>query len=277
MSRFQRKSRVEQQQITLARSPLATNPLRTGLRSGTASQRRRRNLLKSLDPDSGCRDIAISNCVLSSRCYAFKIGTATAGFFENIVVRDCSISDSREGIGIQTVDGARVENILVSNLVLRNIRAAAISIRHGARDRSYRREATINRSVLRNVKISNIQGTGVGRIGNSIVGLAGRPVENVVLSDIRLTSVGGGTAEDGAREIAELPRSYPKSEMFGTLPAHGFFLRHTRGVRFTNVHFELLESDARPAIVAIASGDLEINGLKTSPRMTSPQAVIIER
>jgi hypothetical protein len=192
-------------------------------------------------------------------------------------MQGCSIYDSREAIGIQTVDGARVENVVISNLVLRSIWAAAIAIRHGARDRIYRKGAALNRSVLRGVIIQNIVGTQIGITGRSIAGVPDRPVENVLLRDIHLTCVGGGSPEDASRVVPELARSYPKSQMFGVLPAHGFYVRHARGVRFEGVHLELAEDDARPAIVAEEAGDLEVTGLKTSPRMKSPQALVTNR
>jgi hypothetical protein len=37
--------------------------------------------------------------------------------------------------------------------------------------------------------------------------------------------------------------------MFGLLPAYGFFIRHTKGVEFSNVEVGFLQGDGRPAFV----------------------------
>jgi len=188
-------------------------------------------------------------------------------------VSNCTIFDSREAIGIQTVDGARVENVVISNLSIRNLTVAAIFIRHGARNRPYRKGAPVNAGVLRGITIENIQGTGIGRIGSAIVGTPGHPVENVLLRNIQLTCVGGGTAAEATRTIPELPKSYPKSEMFGVLPAHGFFLRHGNNIQLDNVRLDLAADDARPAVVAEDVAHFAIVALQTSARMKSGQAV----
>ena len=65
-------------------------------------------VLKSWSPDGLCRDITISNCVVSSNASGIKIGTESAGEFEDIVVQNCTIFDTRcEGLAVLTVNGAR--------------------------------------------------------------------------------------------------------------------------------------------------------------------------
>ena len=88
-----------------------------------------------------------------------------------------------------------------------------------------------------------------------------------------ISCVGGGTAAETARAIPELPKSYPKSDMFGVLPAHGFFLRHGNNIHLDNVRLDLAADDARPAVVAEHVAQFEIVALRTSARMKSGQAV----
>src|SRR5256885_16558800 len=40
---------------------------------------------------------------------------------------------------------------------------------------------------------------------------------------------------------------YPEPRMFGTLPAHGFFIRHVKNIEFGNVEIASEKTDARPA------------------------------
>jgi len=53
-----------------------------------------------------CRDIAVTNCILSTRCNALKLGTESNGGFENIVVSNCTIYETDlAGIAVEMVDG----------------------------------------------------------------------------------------------------------------------------------------------------------------------------
>ena len=74
-------------------------------------------VLKSWSPDGVCRDITIANCVVSSNASGIKIGTESAGAFEDIVVQNCTVFDTRcEGLAVLTVDGARIERVSFSNI-----------------------------------------------------------------------------------------------------------------------------------------------------------------
>ena len=82
---------------------------------------------------------------------------------------------------------------------------------------------------MRRIIISNVVATDVDpRYPALIAGLAGHPVEDVDLTNIRILYRGGGTREDAAREPPENETAYPEPSMFGTLPAYGFFCA-TRG------------------------------------------------
>ena len=74
------------------------------------------------------------------------------------------------------------------------------------------------------VSISNILATGAGATGCAFVGIPGHPIENISLSNIRITFAGGGTAVSA--ELPELEAKYPECVMFGPLPAYGFYFRH---------------------------------------------------
>jgi hypothetical protein len=97
--------------------------------------------------------IAISNCIISSNASAIKIGTETNGDFRNISVTGCVIKDVRRaGIAIESVDGANISGILVSNVTMYNV-ATPLYIRLGSRLRAP--EGTPVGS-LRDVMLSNI-------------------------------------------------------------------------------------------------------------------------
>ena len=207
-------------------------------------------VLKSFSPAGLCRDITISNCVVSSNASGIKIGTESAGAFEDIVVQNCTVFDTRcEGLAVLTVDGARIERVSFSNISLRNIKGDAILVRLGARDRTYRQDAVVNKGMIKDVLFAGIQGTRISALGNAISGVPGQIIENITLRDVALEFTGGGTTAMATRVVPENNKGYPGVALFGKLPAYGFFVRHVRNVVFENVHLRFATDDHRPAIV----------------------------
>jgi len=232
-------------------------------------------VLKSTS-DRPCRDVAISNCVLKSRCNALKLGTESNGGFQNIAINNCTVYDTRLcGIALELVDGGLFDLVNVSNIVMENV-GCAIFVRLGNRARPFTNvtvdpknpcssnfktgiEAKIpGIGLMRNIIISNIQATGVGSTGCSVTGLSGFDVENVTLSNMRIAFKGGGAAKLVNREIPENAKNYPEYNMFGPLPAYGFYCRHLKNIKFHNVELEFEKADLRPALVFDDVKDLDI-------------------
>jgi polygalacturonase len=215
--------------------------------------------------DQPCRNVAIANCVLSSDCNAFKMGTESNGGFEDIVVSNLTIYDTRlSGIALELVDGGTLARVSISNITMRDVRSP-IFIRLGNRARPFKDGmAKPGIGSLRGISIRDVQATGADAIGNSITGLPGHPAEDISLENIRITAAGGGKTEDAQREVPERETKYPEYKMFGVLPAYGFYCRHVRGVRFTNVRVGVAKPDLRPAWVCDDAEDLEFFGCTAS-------------
>jgi polygalacturonase len=197
-----------------------------------------------------CKHIVVANCVFSSDCNAFKLGTESNGGFEDIVLSNCAIYDTRlAGIALEMVDGGTLERVNISNVTMDNVRCP-IFIRLGNRARPFEQGAPPpGMGRLRNVILSDIQASGADPTGCAIAGLPGHPVENLTLSNIRITFAGGGKETDARRTIPERPEAYPEYSMFGRLPAYGFYCRHARNIRLDRVETASLAPDARPAMV----------------------------
>jgi hypothetical protein len=200
--------------------------------------------------DKPCKNVIISNCILSSECNAFKLGTETNGGFQDITLNNCIIYDTRlAGIALQMVDGGKLDQVVVSNVAMDDV-GTAIFIRLGNRARPFdESEAKIGIGQLSNVLISNIRAKNVGITGCSITGLPGFPVKNVNLDNIRIQFKGGGTTELINREIEEIPEAYPEHNMFGNLPAYGFYCRHVENIKFYNVELDYDGSESRPSVI----------------------------
>ena len=197
-----------------------------------------------------CRDVVVSNCVLSSRCNALKMGTESNGGFENIVMTCCSIYDTRlAGVALEIVDGGTMDRVVISNITMNKV-GAPIFLRLGNRARPFKKDMeTPGIGVMRNITISNIEATGANPTGCAISGLPEAKIENLTLSNVRLSFDGGGTKADAEREIPEKTADYPEYSMFGRLSAYGLYCRHVKGLKLLNVELQLEKADQRHAVV----------------------------
>ncbi|MFC1634444.1 glycoside hydrolase family 28 protein [Planctomycetota bacterium] len=221
-----------------------------------------------------CRDVAVSNCVLSTRCNALKMGTESNGGFENIVMTGCAIYDTRlAGVALEIVDGGTMDRVVVSNITMKGV-GAPIFLRLGNRARLFKKNmAKPDIGAMRNITISNIEATGANPTGCAIAGLPEAAIENVTLSNLRLSFEGGGTKIDAARPIAEEPTAYPEYKMFGKLPAYGLYCRHIKGLKLLNVQLQWDQPDRRHALVLDDVEDALIDDLD-APGLSGAESVV---
>ncbi|HUV89437.1 MAG TPA: glycosyl hydrolase family 28 protein [Anaerolineae bacterium] len=238
------------------------------------------------------RNIVITNCVITSRWAAFRMGPYSTGVFKDIAVSNCIIRDTYGcGIKLQMVEGGAMEDIVFDNLVMEHT-TGPISIRlAGYLGWKRERKESYPTGKFRNVLFSNIRASvpenscplehevvrmpGELRSCMNITGLPGHPVEGVTFSNVHITYAGGGTAEEAARrDVPEMKDHYPEYHMFGTLPAYGLYVRHAKGLTLHNVRFDLENPDLRPAVVCDDVEDLELAGLRAEGH---PQAEALIR
>jgi len=210
-----------------------------------------------------CRDVVIANCILSTLCNAFKLGTESVGGFDNIVLTNCEVHNTNlAGIALEEVDGGSLGRVSISNVVMRDV-GCPIFLRLGNRGRPVTEgDPRPGIGAFSGVTIRGVQATSTTAAACSITGLPGRPVEDVLLDDIRITTQGGGDAALAAREIAERPEAYPEFSMFGPLPAHGLYCRHVSGLSLNRVSLRVVKPDGRPALFADDAENLAISDLK---------------
>src|SRR5205807_830550 len=125
-----------------------------------------------------------------------KIGTESEGDFRNITISNVVFEHSR-GLALESVDGAHIEDVAISNITMRDLSNSPIFIRLGSRMRAP--EGTSIGSVKR-ISISNVTAYGADpRYASIISGVPGHDVEDVKLSGIRLVYRGGLTLDDAAK------------------------------------------------------------------------------
>ena len=63
-----------------------------------------------------CHDITVTNCVMTSRSCAIKIGSENMDSIYNVVFDNCVITRSNRGLGIQNRDEGTVTDVVFSNI-----------------------------------------------------------------------------------------------------------------------------------------------------------------
>ncbi len=179
-----------------------------------------------------------------------KCGTESNGGFRNITVSNC-VFEGCQGLALETVDGALLEDITVTNITMRDVISCPLFLRLGSRLRGPKGTGDQSTVVgtLRRVLISNVTSYNTaGKFGSNITGIPGHSVEDVKISDMYVETTGGGTAEQAGIQVPEKEDAYPEPGMLGTLPTYGFYFRHVNRLEMSHVEVTPKTPDARPAI-----------------------------
>lgn len=214
------------------------------------------------------QDVHVSGCRLNSPSNGFKIGTETSGNVRDVVVRDCQIigtprrgadpanvvlSEEGGGVAIESVDGAIVENVHVSDITVKDC-DVPIFVRLGTRGRG---QPIPTPGALRNVTIGQLDATGATE-AITISGVPGHSIGQLTLEDVEV-SIDPGT-EPPTAPVPELEAEYPQAGMFGALPASGVYVRHASLLTLRNVSVRLGKPDPRPLLVSE-----DVSGLTVDP------------
>jgi hypothetical protein len=240
-----------------------------------------------------CENVTINNCTVRALCNGVKLGTASRGGFKNISVANCVIEQTGvAGVALEVVDGGVLDGVTVANLAMADV-GTPVFIRLGDRGKKWTDEQPpALPGTLRNVLISGITATLARKDGTfacPISGLPGHPVENITLSNIRIslkegfgkvqlddyqlglqraakTTVAQRFSNDikrvTAQVVPENASDYPEYSMFGPLPAYGFFCRHTKNLVLNNIDLGFDEEEYRSAMVFQDVRELNIDGLR---------------
>jgi polygalacturonase len=203
---------------------------------------------------------------------SIKLGTESNGGFKNIAISNC-VFDGSKGFAVESSDGAFIEGITFSGITMHDCTNTPLFLRLGARMRG---PAGVQVGRLRGVTIADVVSyNSISRLGGGgiISGIPGYPIEDIKIHDVYLEHRGGRTKRMAALEPPESVRDdpWPDPDMFGDIPASGFFLRHISNIEFTNVEIAFTRPDSRPVFWMNHVEDVECFHVKT-PRVLSAPA-----
>ncbi len=242
-------------------------------------------VFKTTSSAMACKNIVVSGLRLKSNQAGIKMGTESMAPFENIKISNCYIYDTRNGgIKLLTVDGAHLRNVEITDITMENVRTPML-FRLGSRLSVFRKgndtqqeTGTFDHVVIKNVKANAAAEAQLKPpSGILITGVPGHTINNLILENIQINLVGGGTAGDSRHEVPEAIDKYPEVSTFGPLiPAYGLWARHVTGLKLKNVSFTLENADLRPAFIIEDGKNIEISGGKIGTATGAETAIRLE-
>jgi polygalacturonase len=200
-----------------------------------------------------------------------KFGTESNGGFRNITVSNCVMEKCR-GIALESVDGAILEDVTISNITMRDLVDVPFFLRLGSRMRGP--EGTpvgeLRRVLISDVVVSNC----ASRQATIVTGIPGHYIEDIRFNNILVLHQGGGTKDDAAVQPPELENVYPDPNRFGTLPAHGFYIRHVKRIEIKDVEVRPEKPDMRPGFVLDDVNGAELIHVKLPSSPEVPSVVL---
>lgn len=232
-----------------------------------------------------CKDIHVWNCRLKSRCNCIKFGTETNGGFEDILIENIDMRQTRiTGISIESVDGAVIDGVTIRNVKMSNVNAP-IFIHVGRRMRG---PEGLEIGKIKNITLENITADGPyepydivawnyfsykdndfyqdpkvfgkaeafngtepteqWQMTSNVCGLVESPLENITLKNIDLKLY--GAVEEYEKNVPLEPKVYPEVYTYGRiLPAKGIYFRFIDGLTLENVKVSTYNPDSREDFV----------------------------
>ena len=188
-----------------------------------------------------------------------KLGTESSGGFRHITIRRCQFNHCR-GLALETVDGAEMKDIRVSDLTMRDICNSPIYIRLGNRMRA---PEGFHPSKVSDIRISNVHVTDAdSRYACLIAGTEEHPVSHVRIKNLYVQFRGGLTLKDVEEQRGSNPffipearrhgqlgeANYPEPSAHGIQPAWGLSFSHAENIRLKDVRLETIAPDERPPL-----------------------------
>lgn len=143
-----------------------------------------------------CENITITNCTMLKGHGGVVIGSEMSGDVKKVTISNCVFDGTDRGIRIKSTRGRGgvVEDIRVSNIVMKNILKEAITF-----NLFYTKvpdePASERTPVFRNIHISNMTGTNINAAA-LIIGLPEMPVSDISFTDIDLRTKTGFVIKD---------------------------------------------------------------------------------
>jgi polygalacturonase len=216
--------------------------------------------LKSGAP-MGLSDVTVRNSRVHRSLVGngLKFGTASYGPLSNVTFDGVSVEHvDKAAMALEAVDGSQISAVTFRNITFDDVGAPVFILLGDRGDTpagSPRRVGDVN-----GVSFENISGGSLRHAWGSAISGTVTPdgvdhhVKNVSFSGIDFLAPGGVAAVPASPP--EYAGQYPDANMWGDLPAYGFFLRHAINVSFAGASTALASPDARQPLVQLDAANV---------------------
>jgi len=267
--------------------------------------------LTTSHPQKPLTDLTITNCVISSRWAAVRLGPLSKGNFENIVMSNCVLRDcGGGGIKIGMFEGAEIKNCIFSSLIMDNVTAPVLIMNTQWSDIGSLKEhpPMMPVGVIRDLMFTDliihthegptlpwdrndyseeeINDFLVRPDRNSTIFLHGHRdgvLENLMFRNIRITYPGGGVStESPLSELVDMheidihKNGYWTDDktIWGIPVASALFARHVSNINFCDVIINHRKTEERPAFAFIDSQIIELERIRIDGQKIKPEDMI---
>lgn len=185
----------------------------------------------------GMSNVYIHDCEVISCTNSFKIGTETSLDISDVTVENCKfyLNDiypaGVSGISIESCDGAKVNNINISNIEMDSM-ACPLFIRLCNRNGDNKAELD-GRGEINNITVKNVKADKV-EIPVMIMGIPEQTIKDITLENFAIRYLEGKDYIDLRWKIPEQEKEYPECNRFRNINAYGIFIRHAKNIRLNN-------------------------------------------
>lgn len=197
-----------------------------------------------------------------------KFGTATYGTVSGIDIHDTYVKDVQyAAMAVESRHGSDVSKVAFSHIELANA-GSAFFVYLAQQDVTAPVGDVPKLGSVNGVSFTDIRGTTgawansphqgslvTGHVYNGVT----YPLQNLSFTRVAVAFT-GGLGSVPASPVEATPNQYPESNMFGPLPAWGYYLRHVQGVTFDACTSTAATTDARQKLVTD-----DVSGLVGAP------------
>ncbi len=207
-------------------------------------------------PKSGVRKgvnnlhVANVNITNVTHANAIKLGTADYGGLKHAVFEDILIKNpAKSALALEATDGGDVSDVTFRRIEIDGSGAPFFLLIEN-RKRTPKGDIPKIGSIdgvhyqdiaARNQKLAS----GSLLLGFSQAGVT-YPLENISFDDVHVVALGGGNAVPNAPPEPAI--GYPEVDMFGSVPAWGYYFRHVQGLTFRNSTTTTATPDVRQKV-----------------------------
>jgi polygalacturonase len=170
---------------------------------------------------TGVTNALIENCTIKHG-HGISVGSGTTGGIHGMLVRNCTMDGTDNGIRIKSMRGAGglCENIHYTNIMMKDVtNAIVLDLNYVDNNRPDFKGDPTKIPAIRNIQIDHVTATGSKNAGK-IVGLPDSPIKGIVLTDVKIQAETDLIIKDAENPVLEnvvkdiRPGVAPKKETF---------------------------------------------------------------